>query len=122
MPDLTWQLETQREQSEARRERRRVDVMHRAASGLLKRGIEKTALQVGDVAPRFRLANTHGAVVDVYGAASRPGRAHLLSRQLVSILQPDLARVSGALGGNSCMRRAVGGGLPGVAREFAGEC
>jgi len=68
MPDLTQQLKTQRRQSESRRERRQVDVMRRATSDLVKRGIEKTALQVGDVVPRFQLENTHGAVVDIYHA------------------------------------------------------
>jgi len=68
MPDLTRQLKTQRRQSESRRERRQVGVMRRATSDLVKRGIEKTALQVGDVVPRFQLENTHGAAVDIYHA------------------------------------------------------
>jgi len=61
---LTHQLKTQRQQSESRREKRQVDVMHRATSDLLKKGIEKTALQTGDFMPRFQLENTRGALLD----------------------------------------------------------
>jgi len=43
---------------------RQVEVMHRATSDLLKKGIEKTALQTGGTIPRFQLENTHGVVVD----------------------------------------------------------
>jgi len=68
MPDLTQQLKTQRRQSESRRERRQVGVMRHATSDLVKRGIEKIALQVGDVVPRFQLENTLGAAVDIYDA------------------------------------------------------
>ncbi|MDD9858394.1 MAG: peroxiredoxin-like family protein [Gammaproteobacteria bacterium] len=68
MTDLTEQLKTQRQQSESRREKRQVDVMHRATSDLLKKGVEKTALQTGDVISRFQLENTHGALFDIFDA------------------------------------------------------
>jgi len=68
MPSLTQQLKTQRQQSESRREGRQVEMMHRETSDLLKKGIEKTALQTGDTVPRFQLENAHGAPVDIYDA------------------------------------------------------
>ena len=68
MTDLTEQLKTQRQQSESRREKRQVDAMHRATFDLLKKGIEKTALQTDDTVPRFQLENTHGALVDTFDA------------------------------------------------------
>ncbi len=63
---LTEQLKNQKHKSESQRENRQVDTMHRSTTDLTKQGIEKTALQMGDTIPHFKLKKTRGNLIDLF--------------------------------------------------------
>lgn len=67
---LAEQLKAQQKKSESQREQRQIDVMHGSTTDLIKKGIEKTALQTGDTIPAYkdsnRLQNSHGTLIDIF--------------------------------------------------------
>ena len=65
---LSVQLKALQKKSESRREQRQVAVMRGATSDLIKKGIEKTALQTGDIIPPFELPNAHNESVSIFDA------------------------------------------------------